>query len=163
MTRSGAAAPERTNEAGALPGHEVRMTVPFHDLDPLQVVWHGNYMKYFDIARQALFDSLEVDLYDIKARFGYVFPIIRQSVKHSHPLRHRDEFLCRARLVQAARKIVVEFEVRLVDGTLCARAVSEQAAVRVPDGKLCLKVPEPLAGMLQKAMDRAAGGAAETE
>ncbi len=29
-------------------------TLPFHDLDPMRVVWHGNYMKYFEIARDGL-------------------------------------------------------------------------------------------------------------
>ena len=35
--------------------HEIRLSVPFHDLDPMDVVWHGNYLKYFDMARFALF------------------------------------------------------------------------------------------------------------
>ncbi len=42
---------------------EVRLTVPFHDLDPMRVVWHGNYLKYFDIARFALFRKAGVEAY----------------------------------------------------------------------------------------------------
>ena len=30
---------------------ETEITIPFFDLDPMNVVWHGNYIKYFEIAR----------------------------------------------------------------------------------------------------------------
>ena len=32
----------------------VRLKVPFHDVDTMQVVWHGHYLKYFEQARQVL-------------------------------------------------------------------------------------------------------------
>ncbi len=37
---------------------EVKYSVPFFDLDPMQIVWHGNYLNYFEIARAGLFDPL---------------------------------------------------------------------------------------------------------
>jgi acyl-CoA thioesterase FadM len=42
-----------------------KFIVPFHDLDPMQIMWHGNYLKYFDMTRSALFADAGVDL------FGY--------------------------------------------------------------------------------------------
>ena len=30
---------------------EIEIEVPFFDLDPMNVVWHGNYVKYTEIAR----------------------------------------------------------------------------------------------------------------
>lgn len=35
---------------------EVEMTVPFHDVDMMEVAWHGHYVKYFELARCALLD-----------------------------------------------------------------------------------------------------------
>ena len=32
--------------------------VPFHDLDPGNVVWHGRYFKYFESARTLLFEGI---------------------------------------------------------------------------------------------------------
>jgi len=40
---------------------DIRLTVPFHDLDPMNMVWHGNYLKYFDVARFALFDKCGIE------------------------------------------------------------------------------------------------------
>ena len=33
---------------------EVELEVPFHDVDMLQLVWHGHYYKYFELARTQL-------------------------------------------------------------------------------------------------------------
>jgi acyl-CoA thioester hydrolase len=42
---------------------EIKIRVPFFDLDPMQIVWHGNYLNYFEMARAALFEHNGVDLY----------------------------------------------------------------------------------------------------
>jgi acyl-CoA thioester hydrolase len=131
------------------PSYEVTIKVPFYDLDPLQIVWHGNYMKYFDIARSELFDHLGVDLFDFHERTDYLFPIIRSAVKHIRPLKRGDEFVCRATVKEARTKIVVAFEIRLVkDGTLCARGSTEQVAVRGPQMELAFTIPEEISRAL---------------
>jgi acyl-CoA thioester hydrolase len=121
----------------------VRLQVPFYDLDPMQVVWHGNYFKYFERARKLLFDAAGLDPYDVPRDGDVVFPVIRTSVKHVRPLRFRDEFDCTARLVEARNKLVIDFEIRLVaDGRICTRGRTEQVAVRVPAMTLELRIPE---------------------
>ena len=125
--------------------HEVKMKVSFFDLDPMQIVWHGNYLKYFDIARSELFDVLGVDLFEFHERTRYIFPIIRSSVKHIRPLKRGDEFICRATVKDARTKIVVAFEIRLVeDGTSCARGTTEQAAVLAPEMEMVYTIPEEI-------------------
>ena len=37
---------------------EIEMVVPFFDVDMMEVVWHGHYVKYFEEARCALLDKL---------------------------------------------------------------------------------------------------------
>jgi len=125
--------------------HEVKMKAPFFDLDPMQIVWHGNYMKYFDIARSELFISLGADLFAFHERSRCVFPIIRSAVKHIHPLRWGDEFICRATVKDARTKIVIAFEIRLaVDGTVCARGTTEQAAVLAPEMEMVYTIPDEI-------------------
>jgi len=130
------------------PSHEVRMKVAFYDLDPLQIVWHGNYLKYFEVARGELFDHLGVDLFAYHDKTGTIFPIIRTAVKHVHPLKQGDEFLCRATVKEARTKIVVAFEVRLLDGRLCARGTTEQVAVRAPLMEMAFSIPEEISRAL---------------
>ncbi|MBN2040526.1 MAG: acyl-CoA thioesterase [Spirochaetes bacterium] len=131
------------------PVYEARLKVPFHDADPMQVVWHGNYIKYFEIARDGLLDEAGVDLQSFFNNTKYLFPVIKTSTKHIFPLRHRDEFICKATLLEAKFKIVFEFEIRLVkDNKLCAKGKSEQAAVKYPEMEILFNIPE----QIQKAL-----------
>ena len=136
-------------EALTYRSHEIKMKVPFFDLDPMQIVWHGNYLKYFDIARSELFDHLGVDLFEFHDRTRYIFPIIRSSVKHIRPLKRGDEFICRATVKDARSKIVVAFEIRLVaDGMVCAKGTTEQAAVLSPEMEMVYTIPEEISRAL---------------
>ena len=129
---------------------ELERTVSFYDLDPMQIVWHGNYLKYMDDARGALFDSLGVDLFGLYEKTSHIYPIIKTSVKHVFPLRHKDVIICKATLVEAKYKIIVDFEIRLKsDNRICARGRSEQVAVKVPEMEMLLMIPEEVRGLLE--------------
>lgn len=125
--------------------YEVRMKVAFHDVDPLRVVWHGNYLKYFDVARFGLFADRGVDLYAYMLEKGFAFPVTRTALKHVAPLRAFDEFVCRAAVTEAQYKIGMAFEIRKADGgTLCARGTSEQLAVRYPEMQMEFAIPDDI-------------------
>jgi acyl-CoA thioester hydrolase len=125
--------------------YKINMKVAFHDLDPMQVVWHGNYLKYFDVARFGLFTDAGIDLYDYMTSRNYVFPVTRSAVKHIAPLRPFDEFVCRAEVTEAQYKIAMKFSIRLVsDDTLCARGSSEQLAVRFPGMEMEFEIPRDI-------------------
>jgi acyl-CoA thioester hydrolase len=69
---------------------QARLKVPFYDLDPLNVVWHCNYLKYFDIARFGLFSAAGIDLYRYCLEKNYIFPLSKTSTKFISPLWHND-------------------------------------------------------------------------
>jgi acyl-CoA thioester hydrolase len=127
----------------------VKLKVPYYDVDLMQVVWNGHYLKYFEVARQALFRECGVDLHRYMQEKRYVFPVIRSMVKHIRPLRLDDEFICTAVLKEARIKIVLDFEIRLIaNGKVCARGRSEQVALLVPEMEMAFKIPEEI----QKAL-----------
>ncbi len=123
----------------------VKLKVPFYDLDPLNIVWHGNYLKYFDRARQELFDHAGIDLFNYYETAHYLFPVIRSSVKHLYPLRYSEEFICTAILREASVKIVLDFEIRLVEnGKLAATGRGEQCALFAPTMEMELAIPKEI-------------------
>lgn len=133
----------------------VRLKVPFHDLDPLHVVWHGNYLKYFDVARFALFEEAGIDLYRYSLDHRIIFPITRFSMKHIVALRHNDKFTCRAVVTEARYKIAMAFEIRRdSDGAVCTRAKSEQLAVKLPDMEMQFEIPADVCSALGFGRDR---------
>jgi len=124
---------------------EVKIRVPFFDLDPMQIVWHANFLNYFEVARAALFENNGIDLYTFFETQQLIFPIIKTSTKHILPLRHRDEIICKATLVDAYVKIIVDFEIRRVsDGKVCARGRTEQVTVKAPEMETIFSVPEEI-------------------
>lgn len=127
----------------------VHLQVPFHDLDPLQMVWHGNYLKYFDITRSALFVQGGVDLFDYSKKTNCIFPITKTSTKFINSLRYLDEFKSIATVVEAQYKIVIDFEIRLIKGNqLCAKGRSEQVAVKHPDMEILFEIPADIRAAL---------------
>jgi acyl-CoA thioester hydrolase len=128
-----------------LKSFEVKIRVPFYDLDPMQIVWHANYLNYFEVARAALFEHHGIDLYSFYEKHQLIFPIIKTSTKHVHPLYHRDEIICKATLVEAQVKLIVDFVIRkAADGKICARGRTEQVAVRVPEREMLFSIPEEI-------------------
>jgi len=124
---------------------EVRLTVPFHDLDPMNMVWHGNYLKYFDVTRFALFDKCGIDLYSYSKKTGYLFPVIKTSTKHIIPLRNRDKFICTATVLEARIKIIIDFEIRYEGKReICAKGRSEQVAVKFPEMEMMFEIPDEI-------------------
>ncbi|MGB5617385.1 MAG: thioesterase family protein [Desulfobacterales bacterium] len=122
--------------------YEFKRRVPFHDLDPLQIVWHGNYLKYFDIARFGLFRQAGLDLYQYFLTRQLIFPVTRSSAKHIVPLRYDDEFVCKATVTEAVYKIAMSFDIRLTEnGQICTRGKSEQVAVKMPEMEMQFEVP----------------------
>lgn len=125
--------------------HETSGRVAFYDLDPMQIVWHGNYFNYFENARQALFASRGIDFNEYFQRTQCLFPIIRTSTKHVHPLRYNDLYVCTATLIEVRTTIIVDFAIRLKDkNILCTRGRTEQVCVKAPEMKLMLFIPEEI-------------------
>ena len=58
----------------------VEILVPFHDVDWMQVVWHGHYYKYFEVARTKLLQSIGYDVHEMKAS-GYSWPVVESNCK----------------------------------------------------------------------------------
>jgi len=127
----------------------ITLKVPYYDVDLMQIVWHGNYLKYFEVARQALFRKYGVDLQCYMENTRYIFPVVRSTIKHIWPLRFDDEFICTAVLQEARVKIVLDFEIKLIsNGKVCTTGRSEQVAVLFPEMEMVFQIPEEI----QKAL-----------
>ncbi len=62
----------------------VDVEVPFHDVDAMNVAWHGHYVKYFEIARCALLRRFDYDYPQMQAS-GYLWPIVDCHLKYIRP------------------------------------------------------------------------------
>ena len=123
---------------------EAETTVEFYDCDPLRVVWHGNYINYFEIGRRTLLEKIDYDYTEME-KSGYAFPIIEISVKYLDSLRFKDRARIKAILVEYENRLRIKYEIRNAKtGVLTTKGVSTQMAYNIAAGDSCFVCPQIL-------------------
>lgn len=88
----------------------VELEVPFHDVDMLGVVWHGNYYKYLEAARTKLLVGCGLDAGDLIGP-RYRFVVIETRCRYAYPLRYRDRMRVSAWVRGVAHQITLAYEI----------------------------------------------------
>ncbi|MFC1665881.1 acyl-CoA thioesterase [Pseudomonadota bacterium] len=104
-----------------LPTEAVDVSVAFHDVDAMEVVWHGNYIKYFEIARSAVLRAIDYDYPSMKES-GFYWPIVDMRSRFLLPATYGDSLQVIA--------IIVEWELRLVIKYLVINSVTSRVTTR---------------------------------
>ena len=125
-----------------------RLIVPFYDCDPMSIVWHGNYLKYFEQARMALFHQCKLDVPEI-AELGFVIYVADTRVRFTHPCSYGDEIEVSAKTagVEPLLKIVYSVQNR-TRGRRCVRG-NTVLAITDRDGQLLRETPSVIVDRLR--------------
>jgi acyl-CoA thioester hydrolase len=129
---------------GALLTAEAEIEVPFQDLDPMQVAWHGNYFRYFEAARVKLLRMIDYD-YPAMQASGYSWPLIEAHVRFIQALRYGQLIRVQAGLVEWENRLKLEYQVH--DAATTKRLTTGhtiQCAVDAKSGELQLVSPPAL-------------------
>ena len=109
--------------------HEVEVVPPFFDIDSMDVVWHGHYVKYLELARCALLDKFGYGYTQMRAS-GYAWPIVDLRLKYSRPATFDQRLVVRAEIVEWENRLKFEYEIRdKATGERVNTAMSIQVAV----------------------------------
>lgn len=129
---------------GALLTAEIELEVPFQDLDPMDIAWHGNYFRYFEAARVKVLRSIDYDYPAMKAS-GYSWPLIEAHVRFLQPLRYGQLIRVEAGLTEWDIRLKLEYEVRDgVSGQRLTTGYTIQCAIETRTGELQLVSPPAL-------------------
>ncbi|HKW55194.1 MAG TPA: acyl-CoA thioesterase, partial [Stellaceae bacterium] len=85
---------------------EVLIKAQFYDLDPMQIVWHGNYVRFLEQARCALLDKIDYN-YSEMLRSGYAWPVVDLRIKYVRPVRFGQEVRVTATMVEYENRIKI--------------------------------------------------------
>ncbi|MEO2280003.1 acyl-CoA thioesterase [Pseudoalteromonas pernae] len=69
------------NNKNALLSAAVEIEIPFHDCDSMNIVWHGNYARYLEVARCELLRKFDYDYLQM-VESGYSWPIVDMRIKY---------------------------------------------------------------------------------
>jgi acyl-CoA thioester hydrolase len=116
--------------------------VQFFDLDPMEVVWHGHYVKYLEIARCALLDRIGYNYQQMKAS-GYAWPVIDMHIRYASSATFGQRLKLRAEIVEWESKIQYLITDTMT-GRRLSRASTTQVAVDGTSGEMCFVSPPVL-------------------
>lgn len=123
---------------------EVEMQVQFFDLDPMQIVWHGNYIKYLEVVRCALFDKIDYNYAQMGAS-GYSWPVIDVQLRYIGSARFGQRLKLRADLVEWENRLRIDYLISDAEsGARLTRASTTQVAVDIATGDMCFVSPPVL-------------------
>ena len=90
---------------------EYNLTVSFEDLDPMNMVWHGNYIRYMEQARCDLFSKLNYTYIDMK-NDGIVYPIIKMKTKYIRPARFGDKLAVETEIISIEPALEISYTIK---------------------------------------------------
>ncbi|MGH8442321.1 MAG: acyl-CoA thioesterase [Nevskiaceae bacterium] len=122
---------------------ETLITVPFHDLDPAGIVWHGHYAKYFEVARCLLLESFGYN-YDVMVESGYAWPVIDLRVRYVKPARFGQQIRVKATLDEWEYRLKIDYTIHDRAGARMCKGSTVQVAVDIATREMLLRSPDVL-------------------
>ena len=116
--------------------------VRFNEADPLGIVWHGHYIRYFEDGREEFGEAHGLKYLDVY-QHGYVIPVVSVQCDFKKSLRYGDRVIVETKYIpcEAAK---MKFTYRLFNaatGDLVATGSSVQVFLSKDDSILQLSNP----------------------
>lgn len=119
-----------------------RIEVRFNECDPLGIVWHGNYVNYFQEGREAFGKKYDLNYMEMYLQ-GYATPIVHLSADFRQALQYKDIALVETTLCATdAAKIIFDYTIRNEKtGNIICKGTTTQVFVFSKTMELSLVVP----------------------
>ena len=120
---------------------EITLTTSFQDADPMGVIYHGNYFRFFEEARRVL--MLKVD-YDYRAMIdsGYIWPVIDSYVEYVRSIPYNHEIRIVAQLSDWENYMRVDYVIYDAQtGKRMTKGYTRQVAVDMKTEEMCFASP----------------------
>ena len=128
--------------------HVSTFKVAFFDVDSMEVMWHGNYVKYLEMARCELLDKLGYNYIAMK-KDGYAFPIVKLDVKYVRPAFFNDVIKVTTTLSECETFLKFHYLIENEKGEKLSEANTAQAVIEMKSLQTCFEMPE----VLKKAIE----------
>jgi acyl-CoA thioester hydrolase len=116
--------------------------VRFNEADPLGIVWHGHYIRYFEDGREAFGNKFGIGYLDFYKK-GYVVPVVSVQCDFKKSLRYGDKVIVETHFIPSdAAKL--KFNYRLfnsITNDLVATGSSVQVFLDASNSTLQLTNP----------------------
>jgi acyl-CoA thioester hydrolase len=108
--------------------HEIEVRPAFYDVDPMSVVWHGHYVKFFELARSALLSKYDYDYHQMRES-GFFWPIVDLRIKFVRPTALQQLLRVRATITEFESRLRVDYRITSETGDVVTKGHTIQVAV----------------------------------
>jgi len=121
---------------------KIEIPVSFNEADPLGIVWHGHYLRYFEDGREAFGNAHGLRYLDFYKQ-GYIVPVVSVTCDYKLSLRYGDSMLVETRYFPSeAAKIVFHYVIHnAATHKVVARGTSVQVFLDRENSQLQLTNP----------------------
>lgn len=131
---------------------EVTIQVQFYDLDPMRIVWHGNYPRFLEQARSALFEKISFG-YREMAESAFAWPIVDMRIKYVRPINPNQSIKVTATLVEYENRLKTSYVITDADtGEVLTKAHTIQVTVDRASQELCFETPPALVEKVRRRL-----------
>lgn len=132
--------------------HEIQVRVRYSETDQMGVVYHGNYLPYFEIGRVEWLRDKGIS-YKFMEDNGVALPIVSLTLNYKKPARY-DDLLNITTIYKSQTSVKLEFdcEIRNVNGELLTTAYFLLVFVDIKTGRPIMP-PEYINALLKKVED----------
>jgi acyl-CoA thioester hydrolase len=135
----------------------IEVEIPFHDVDVLQVAWHGHYFKYLELGRTALLRKHRLDAPDLY-QLGYRFMVAESHLRHVFALRYADRCRVSSWFTEVENRIRIHYDLHNETAGCRAAQGSTVLITTRADGTLCYETPAAIVERLPTVVAPGQGG-----
>ncbi|MEH0759535.1 acyl-CoA thioesterase [Vibrio sp. 16] len=121
---------------------EVTLITSFQDADPMGVIYHGNFFRFFEEARRVLMDKIDYGYLKMNES-GYMWPIIDTRVKYVKAIPFNYQIRVHAKLTEWENRLRVDYVIydAQTNQRMC-KAHTTQVAVSIKEQEMCFASPK---------------------
>ncbi len=98
--------------------HSTEYRIRYSDTDKMGVVYHGNYLRFFEIARTEMLRSMGLPYAELE-RSGYMLPVLESYAAYLLPATYDDLLHLHASIEdEVAAKMTIQYSITRQDDTL---------------------------------------------
>jgi acyl-CoA thioester hydrolase len=110
----------------------------------MEIVWHGRYVKYLEVARCALLDKIGYNYVEMK-NSGYAWPIIDMHLRYVGSATFGQKLKLRAEIVEWENRLKIDYLITDAEtGKRLNKASTTQVAVHIESKEMCFVSPPVL-------------------
>lgn len=122
--------------------YQTELEIPFFDVDGMQIVWHGNYVKYLEIARCAFLSDIGYD-YRVMGSHGFSWPVVQLNIKYIKPAVFGQKIIVQIDLIEYESCLKLDYLISdAATGMRLSKASTMQVAVAIENGEMQFQTPQ---------------------